>query len=56
MDRALVEEARKSDREAFAVLVRLVSDSIFAVTATTLTLGPGGPVTFRVKPWTRVGP
>jgi hypothetical protein len=28
----------------------------FTVTATTLTFGQGGPVTFRVKPWTRVGP
>jgi hypothetical protein len=29
-------------------------DLPYTVTATTLTFGPGGPVTFRVKPWTRV--
>jgi hypothetical protein len=28
----------------------------FSVTADTLTFGPGGPVTLRVKPWTRIGP
>lgn len=28
----------------------------FTVTATTLTFGQGGPVTLRVKPWTRIGP
>ncbi len=28
----------------------------FTVTATTLTFGEGGPVTLRVKPWTRIGP
>ena len=31
MDRDLVEQARKGDREAFAVLVHQVSDSLFAV-------------------------
>src|SRR5919107_4511963 len=31
VDRALVEQARKGDREAFAVLVRQVSDSLYAV-------------------------
>ena len=29
-------------------------DLPYTVTSTTLTLGPGGPVTFRVKPWTRI--
>jgi hypothetical protein len=28
----------------------------FTVTATTLTFGGEGPVTLRVKPWTRIGP
>ena len=28
----------------------------FTVTATTLTFGGTGPVTLRVKPWTRIGP
>ena len=28
----------------------------YTVTETELTFGPGGPVTMRVKPWTRVGP
>lgn len=28
----------------------------FTVTKTTLTFGLGGPVTMRIKPWTRVGP
>src|SRR5260221_1214924 len=31
MDRVLVEQARKGDRDAFASLVRQVSDSLFAV-------------------------
>jgi hypothetical protein len=31
MDRDLVEQARRGDREAFAVLVHQVSDSLFAV-------------------------
>ncbi len=31
MDRALVEQARRADREAFAVLVHQVSDSLYAV-------------------------
>jgi RNA polymerase sigma-70 factor (ECF subfamily) len=31
VDRALVEQARKGDREAFAVLVHQVSDSLYAV-------------------------
>ena len=31
MDRALVEQARKGDREAFGVLVHQVSDSLYAV-------------------------
>lgn len=31
MDRALVEEARRGDREAFAVLVHQVSDSLYSV-------------------------
>lgn len=31
MDRALVEQARRGDREAFAVLVHQVSDSLYAV-------------------------
>jgi len=30
-------------------------DLPFTVTSTTLTFGPGGPVTFRVEPWVRVG-
>ena len=28
----------------------------YTVSGTTLTFGAGGPVTMRVKPWTRVGP
>jgi hypothetical protein len=28
----------------------------YLVTETTLTFGAGGPVTMRVKPWTRIGP
>ena len=28
----------------------------FTVTPTTLTFGGNGPVTLRVKPWTRIGP
>src|SRR5918996_2306511 len=31
VDRALVEQARRGDREAFAVLVHQVSDSLYAV-------------------------
>ena len=29
-------------------------DMPYTVTATTLTFGPGGPVTFRVRPWARI--
>jgi hypothetical protein len=40
----------------FTYVSREPIDMPFTVTATTLTIGRGGPVYLHVKPWTRVGP
>ena len=50
MDRDLVEQARGGDREAFAVLVHQVSDSLYAVAFRVLR--DGKPL---VKGWVNVG-